>query len=77
MSPRSRLRDAEILERAAGWLPEWSRDVSVDPATLRVHRHAAELNRAPDLEQSGSMAEVGDDVKEALCLRQRAAACEA
>ena len=39
--PRSRLRDGEILERAAGWLPQWFRGVSVDPATLRVRRYAA------------------------------------
>ena len=64
--PRSRLRDAEILERAAGWLPEWFRNLSIDPATLRVHRHAAELTVVPDLEQSESSAAVTDEVEEAL-----------
>ena len=63
--PRSRLRDAEILERAAGWLPEWFRNVSIDPASLRVRRHAAELTVLPDLEQSGNAVELGD-AEEAL-----------
>ena len=64
--PRSRLRDAEVLERAAGWLPEWFCNVSIDPATLRVHRHAAELTVHPDLEQSESAADATDEVEEAL-----------
>ena len=63
--PRSRLRDTEILERAAGWLPEWFRNVSIDPSTLRVHRHAAELTVRPDLEPSGNAESLGD-VEEAL-----------
>ena len=65
--PRSRLRDSEIVERAAGWLPQWFRGVSVDPATLRVHRRAAELTVVPDLEQSESTAdEFIDEADEAL-----------
>ena len=64
--PRSRLRDSEILERAAGWLPEWFANVSIDSATLRVHRHAAELTVSPDLEQTESTVEITDEVEEAL-----------
>ena len=64
--PSSRLRDSEILERAAGWLPQWFRGVSVDPATLRVRRHPAELTVLPDLERSESSAEVTDEAEEAL-----------
>ena len=65
--PHSRLRDSEIVERAAGWLPQWFRGVSVDPATLRVHRRAAELTVVPDLERSESTAdELIDEPEEAL-----------
>ncbi|MDE0026611.1 MAG: HEAT repeat domain-containing protein [Spirochaetaceae bacterium] len=64
--PRSRLRDAEILERATGWLPEWFRNVSIDPATLRVHRHAAELTVLPDLEETGNTEDLAGDVEDAL-----------
>ena len=64
--PRSRLRDSEILERAADWLPQWFRGVSVDPATLRVHRHAAEPTVLPDLERSEGTAELTDEEEEAL-----------
>ena len=64
--PNSRLRDAEIVERAAGWLPEWFRNVSVDPTTLRVHRRAAELTVLPDLEQSADTPDLGGEVDEAL-----------
>ena len=64
--PRSRLRDAEVLERAAGWLPEWFRNVSIDPATLRVHRHAAEVTVLPELERSGDPVDGTDEVEEAL-----------
>ena len=64
--PQSRLRDGEILERAAGWLPQWFRGVSVDPATLRVRRHAAELTVVPDLERSEGTTDVTDEVEEAL-----------
>ena len=45
--PHSRLRDSEIVERAAAWLPQWFQGVSVDPATLRVHWRAAELTVVP------------------------------
>ena len=64
--PHSRLRDGEILERAAGWLPEWFRNVSIDHATLRVHRRAAEITVLPDLEKSASTVELTDEVEEAL-----------
>ena len=65
--PHSRLRDSEIVERAAGWLPQWFQGVSVDPATLRVHRRAAELTVVADLERSESPAdEFTDQAEEAL-----------
>ena len=64
--PNSRLRDAEIVERAAGWLPEWFRNISIDPATLRVHRRAAELTVEPGLEQPERTEEIADEVEEAL-----------
>ena len=65
--PLSRLRDSEIVERAAGWLPQWFQGVSVDHATLRVHRRAAELTVVPDLERSESTAdELIDEAEEAL-----------
>ena len=64
--PHSRLRDSEILERAAGWLPQWFRGVTVDPATLRVHRCAAELTLLPDPVRSECTAELTDEAEEAL-----------
>ena len=64
--PRSRLRDSEILERAAGWLPQWFRGVSIDSATLRVHRHAVELTVLPDLERTEGTTELADGAEEAL-----------
>ena len=40
--------------------------MSVDPATLRVRRHAAELTVVPDLERSEGTIDVTDEVEEAL-----------
>ena len=48
--PRSRLKESEIVERAAGWLPEWFRGVSVDPSTLRIRRRPSEIEVRPELE---------------------------
>ena len=64
--PHSRLRDSEIVERAAAWLPQWFQGVSVDPATLRVHRRAAKLTVVPDLERSERTDELTDEAEEAL-----------
>ena len=64
--PRSRLRDSEILERAAGWMPQWFRGVSVDSGTLRLHRRAGEMMTVPQPEQSERIPESTDQAEEAL-----------